>query len=209
MKVNPTVGFQYEEISFDVRKKGKKEEELATAGFWDIGGNEACMAVMQAVTYTLILLPVAGFIFYLAHVRHDTNTEKIAKRRRDELHRTNAGISTTNLVDVVTPKTTTEHWIPLAERDISGVTVLPKGSQKAASEWDPQSIPVPTYVTAPKAVASRRIVDLTEPGKWSEEQERLEREALAAAAPSRDEIFDQQLAEEAVSRLRDNRASNQ
>jgi hypothetical protein len=164
---------------------------------------------MQAVTYTLILLPVAGFIFYLAQVRHETNTEKINKRRRDELLRTNAGISPTNLVDVVTPRTTTEHWIPLSEREISGVTVLPKGSQKAASEWDPQSIPVPTYVNAAKAVPSRRVIDLTEPGKWSEEQERLEREALAAAAPSRDEIFDQQLAEEAVSRLRDNRASNQ
>jgi len=155
-------------------------------------------AVMQAVTYTLILLPIAGFIFYLAHVRHDTNTEKIAKRRRDELHRTNAGISPTNLAEVVTPKLTTEHWIPLSEREISGVTVLPKGSQKAAGEWDPQNIPVPTYVNAAKAVPSRRVIDLTEPGKWSEEQERLEREALAAAAPSRDEIFD-----------RENRASNQ
>ena len=165
-------------------------------------------AVMQAVTYTLILLPIAGFIFYLAHVRHDTNTEKIAKRRRDELHRTNAGISPTNLAEVVTPKLTTEHWIPLSEREISGVTVLPKGSQKAAGEWDPQNIPVPTYVNAAKAVPSRRVIDLTEPGKWSEEQERLEREALAAAAPSRDEIFDQQLADEAVERVRANRAVN-
>lgn len=166
-------------------------------------------ALMQAVTYTLILLPVAGFIFYLARVRHDTNTEKIAKRRRDELHRTSAGISTTNLVDVVAPRETTEHWIPLSEREISGVTVLPKGSQKAASEWDPQSIPLPTYVHAAKAVPSHRVIDLTEPGRWSEEQERLEREALAAAAPSKDEIFDQQLAEEAVTRLRENRASNE
>ena len=166
-------------------------------------------AVMQAVTYTLILLPIAGFIFYLAHVRHDTNAEKIAKRRRDELHRTSEGVSPTNLAEVVTPRTTTEHWIPLAEREISGVTILPKGSQKAASEWDPQSIPVPTYVHAAKAVPSRRVIDLTEPGKWSEEQERLEREALAAAAPSRDEIFDQQLAEEAVTRLRENRAANE
>ena len=86
---------------------------------------------------------------------------------------------------------------------------MPKGSQKAASEWDPQGVPVPTYVHAAKAVPSRRIIDLTEPGKWSDEQERLEREALAAAAPSRDEIFDQQLAEEAVTRLNENRAANQ
>jgi Ca2+/Na+ antiporter len=166
-------------------------------------------AIMQTVTWTLLLLPVAGFIFYLAHVRHETNSEKIAKRRRDELLRTNAGISTTNLAEVITPHTVNEHWIPLAEREITGVTILPKGSQQAASEWDPQSIPVPTYVNAAKAVPSKRVIDLTEPGKWSEEQERLEREALAAAAPSRDQIFDQQLAEEAVTRLRENRAAGE
>jgi Ca2+/Na+ antiporter len=166
-------------------------------------------AIMQTVTWTLLLLPVAGFIFYLAHVRHETNTEKIAKRRRDELLRTNAGISSTNLAEVITPHTVNEHWIPLAEREITGVTILPKGSQQAASEWDPQSITVPTYVNAAKAVPSKRVIDLTEPGKWSEEQERLEREALAAAAPSRDQIFDQQLAEEAVTRLRENRAAGE
>jgi len=166
-------------------------------------------AIMQTVTWTLLLLPVAGFIFYLAHVRHETNTEKIAKRRRDELLRTNAGISSTNLAEVITPHTVNEHWIPLAEREITGVTILPKGSQQAANEWDPQSIPVPTYVNAAKAVPSKRVIDLTEPGKWSEEQERLEREALAAAAPSRDQIFDQQLAEEAVTRLRKNRAAGE
>jgi Ca2+/Na+ antiporter len=166
-------------------------------------------AIMQTVTWTLLLLPVAGFIFYLAHVRHESNTEKIAKRRRDELLRTNAGISTTNLAEVITPHTVNEHWIPLSEREITGVTILPKGSQQAASEWDPQSVPLPTYVHAAKAVPSKRIIDLTEPGKWSEEQERLEREALAAAAPSRDQIFDQQLAEEAVNRLRENRAAGE
>lgn len=166
-------------------------------------------AIMQTVTWTLLLLPVAGFIFYLAHVRHETNSEKIAKRRRDELLRTNAGISSTNLAEVITPHTVNEYWIPLAEREITGVTILPKGSQQAATEWDPQSIPVPTYVHAAKAVPSKRIIDLTEPGKWSEEQERLEREALAAAAPSRDQIFDQQLAEEAVTRLRENRAAGE
>ena len=166
-------------------------------------------AIMQTVTLTLLLLPVAGFIFYLAHVRHEANAEKIAKRRRDELHRTNVGVSTTNFAEVVTPHSVTEHWIPLSEREITGVTILPKGSQQAASEWDPQSIPVPTYVNAAKAVPSKRVIDLTEPGKWSEEQERLEREALAAAAPSRDQIFDQQLAEEAVSRLRENRAAGE
>ena len=44
---------------------------------------------------------------------------------------------------------------------------------------------------------------------WTEEQERIERETLAAAAPSTDEIFDQQLAEEAAANKRNNRAANQ
>jgi hypothetical protein len=62
----------------------------------------------------------------------------------------------------------------------------------------PSSVPTPTYVNAPKAVTPRRVIDLTTPGTWSEEQQRLEREALAAAAPSADEVFDQQLAEESA-----------
>ena len=37
----------------------------------------------------------------------------------------------------------------------------------------------------------------------------MEREALAAASPSTDEIFDQQLAEEAEHNKRNNRAANQ
>ena len=86
---------------------------------------------------------------------------------------------------------------------------MPKGSAAARGEWQPNSVPVPTYVNAPKAIVSKRVIDLTTPGQWSEEQERLEREALAAAAPSRDEIFDQQLADEAVARLKENRAANE
>ena len=68
---------------------------------------------------------------------------------------------------------------------------------------------MPTYVTAPKAVTPKRVIDLTVPGAWSAEQERLASAALSAVAPARDEVFDQLLAEEAVERLRQNRASNE
>lgn len=167
---------------------------------------------MNTVASTVILIPITGLLLYVAHVRRQVNSEKIQRRRVDNLHRTTEGVSHTNLSDVLASNThpvVTEHWIPLAERELTGVTILPKGSAAARSEWQPNSIPVPTYVNAPKAVQAKRIIDLTEPGRWSEEQERLEREALAAAAPSRDEIFDQQLADEAVQRLRNNRAANQ
>ena len=171
-------------------------------------------AIMQTFAAIAIAIPVTALLIYVAHVRRQTNSERIQRRRVDQLHRTTEGVSHTNLSDVLVSHkgevhTSREHWVPFAERELSGVTLLPKGTAQSRSEWQPNEIPVPTYVNAPKAVASKRVIDLTEPGKWSEEQERLEREALAAAAPSRDEIFDQQLADEAVQRLRDNRAANQ
>ena len=85
---------------------------------------------------------------------------------------------------------------------------MPKGTAAARAEWQPNEVPLPTYINAAKAIQPKRVIDLTEPGKWSDEQEALERAALAAAAPSRDEIFDQQLADEAVERVRANRAVN-
>jgi hypothetical protein len=118
-------------------------------------------------------------------------------------------VSATNLAEVVQPKANTEHWIPLSERELKGVVIVPRGSATYQNVWEPTEVPVPTYVNAPKAVQSKRVIDLTTPGQWSEEQELLERQALAAASPSRDEIFDQQLADEAVERLNQSRAANE
>ena len=86
---------------------------------------------------------------------------------------------------------------------------MPKGTAEERRTWQPDSVPAPTYLSAPKAVTSKRIIDLTEPGKWSDEQENLAIAALNAVAPSKDEIFDQILAEEAVDRLRENKAANE
>jgi len=172
-------------------------------------------AIMQTFTYIAIAIPVTGLLLYIAHVRRQENSERITRRRMDQLHRATEGVSHTNLADVLSHnshsevKVNQDHWIPLSERELTGVTLLPKGTAQSRAEWQPNEIPVPTYVNAPKAVQSKRVLDLTEPGRWTEEQERLEREALAAAAPSRDEVFDQQLADEAVQKLREMRAANE
>jgi hypothetical protein len=165
-------------------------------------------AFMQTLAITATLIPISGLVFYIAIVRRQENAAAIQHRRMEQIHRRTEGVSHTNLSDVITPKTSTEHWVPFADRELSGVTLLPKGTAAARAEWKPNEVPLPTYVNAAKAIQPKRTIDLTEPGRWSDEQERLEREALAAAAPSRDEIFDQQLAEEAVERLRINRAVN-
>jgi hypothetical protein len=165
--------------------------------------------LMSTLAAASILLPITGLIIYIASVRRQANADAIQHRRMDQIHRRTEGVSHTNLQDVIAPKASTEHWIPFAERELTGVTVLPKGTAAARAEWQPNEVPLPTYVTAAKAIQPKRVIDLTEPGKWSDEQEALERAALEAAAPSRDEIFDQQLADEAVERLRINRAANQ
>ncbi|MEJ6617716.1 MAG: hypothetical protein QNL07_00405 [Candidatus Planktophila sp.] len=166
-------------------------------------------ASMQNLAISFVGIPVLGFLLYLAYVRHQSNTERAQRRRVTQINRSNDGVSNTNLANVISPKSNTEHWIPLSERELTGVTILPKGTAAARGEWQPNSVPVPTYINAPKAITPKRLIDLTTPGEWSDEQERLEREALAAAAPSRNEIFDQQLADEAVERLRENRAANE
>ena len=159
--------------------------------------------IMNSMPYLYVLLPATGILLYIAHVRRQTIADSLHRRRVEQLHRRSSGVSSANLAEVVTPKNTNEHWIPLSERELTGVVLLPKGSAENRNVWQPTAIPTPTYLSAPKAFTPKRVLDLTTPGAWTEEQERLAREALAAAAPSRDEIFDQQLAEEAVARLRE------
>lgn len=166
-------------------------------------------AAAGSIPFLYAVLPLSGFAIYVGHVRRQGVAASIYRRRLSHLQRSSAGVSSTNLAKVIAPKVSREHWIPLAEREMSSVVLLPKGTAAARNEWQPNSVPVPTYVNAPKAVVSRRIIDLTIPGAWSEEQEILTQEALSAAAPSRDQVFDQQLAEEAVERATRSRAANE
>ena len=165
--------------------------------------------IFYSAPFAYSLLPMTGFAIYIGRVRRQGSAQRLQRRRVTQLQRTSAGVSSTNLAQVLAPKSTGEHWIPIQERQLTGVVLLPKGSTKERNSWQPNHVPLPTYVTAPKAVVPQRTIDLTVPGVWSDEQERLARAALEMAAPSRDEIFDQQLAEEAIERVRHNRAANE
>jgi len=165
--------------------------------------------VMKTMPFIYALVPASAMLIYIANVRRHAIADQLHKRRVNQIHRRSSGVSATNLAEVIHPKPSIEHWIPLSERELKGVVILPKGSAAVRNAWEPTEVPVPTYVNASKAVTAKRVIDLTTPGQWSEEQERLEREALAAASPSRDQIFDQQLADEAVERLDQARAANE
>ena len=166
-------------------------------------------ALFNSISIIYSTIPLVGFAGYVVHVRRQSVADRLQRRRVSQLHRSTAGVSTTNLSQVFTPKESREHWVPLSDRELTGIVILPKGTAEHRNSWQPNSVPLPTYVGAPKAVVPKRVIDLTIPGAWSDEQERLASEALSAVAPTRDEVFDQQLADEAVERLLQNRAVNE
>jgi len=175
------------------------------------------------ISAPILLVPVSAIAIYTVQVRRQLATTQALARRVAALEKiTSARVITEPIERTILPKyepevlfnESQEHWIPLSERqDTAGVVIIPKGEVSKGSTWQPVNIPVPTYVYAPKAVSGKRVIDLTVPGAWLEqqrEQERIaqfEREQAALAVPSRDELFDQEL--EAQAARRRDRAVNE
>jgi hypothetical protein len=156
--------------------------------------------------YLAILIPTTALAIDIAHVRRQILNAQLKKRRLAAL----AIITTAEIkldpavrIDLSLPDAkpetklnskraeADEQWIPLLDRvESSSITIIPK-EDKA---WSPISVPRPTYTTAPKAVRSKRVIDLTIPGQWTAEQERQ----VALELPTRDELFDQEVAEQAA-----------
>ena len=123
---------------------------------------------MNTMPFLYALVPATGILIYVANVRRQSVAERIQHRRIQQLHRRTSGVSATNLVGVVTPKPSQEHWVPLSERELKGVVILPQGTASMRNAWQPAEVPLPTYVSAPKAIVPKRVIDLTTPGAWSE-----------------------------------------
>jgi hypothetical protein len=144
------------------------------------------------------LLPLSASFIYVIHVRRQVVASQIKTRRVKAFEKITAAEIITEPIEKITFSSridfaveNKEHWIPLAERsDTAGVVVIPR----EGNGWQPTKVPQPTYVTAPKAVPAKRIIDLTVPGAWSAEQ----KAQAESVIPTRDELFDQVLAEEAA-----------
>ncbi len=119
-------------------------------------------------------LPVSLVLIYVIHVRRQKVVEEVATRRRLAAARATNGVRA-NFSDVLyrAHESATEHWIPL--RPSTTVTVIPN------TTWQPLDVPLPTYVTAPKAT--------------SRPMKEVSTKVEVAVGP--DEIFDQVAVEEA------------
>ena len=162
------------------------------------------LSLVGLLSPIVMLLPVSGISLYIAHVRRQMQAMRSAIRQQRIISQHNQKPTSTNYAELLSRSKVVreknevlEHWIPLSERiekveqELSGITLLPKGSASAHHEWTPQEVPTPTYVSAPKAVTAKRIIDLTIPGAWSEEQAKLNSE-VSEVSPHRDQVFDQE-----------------
>ena len=133
---------------------------------------------------TTTLIPITALLIYVVNVRKQVVASQLKARRLKALEKiTNSKIPTTVIPDPITEKSSKEHWIPFSERpEITGVIVVPKERKG----WQPTTVPKPVYTTTPKAIPSRRTIDLTTPGQWSAEQERVK-----ALSGRDDDLFDQ------------------
>ena len=147
-------------------------------------------ALFGLLAWSTTFVPLTGFLIYLVHVRKQVIASQAKIRRIKAMEK----IANAKLPNQLFSETreeiriNNEHWIPFAERtEITGVIVIPKDR----TGWQPTQLPKPTYATAPKAIPTKRIIDLTSPGEWSAQQEQA-----AAILNSRDQVFDQVIAEQ-------------
>ena len=157
----------------------------------------ASLGVVAAgvITWAILFIPLSGLAIYCVNVRRQVLAAQLRARRLKAFKQ----IATAELAAEPAARISlarerrisNEKWIPLAERlDSAGVVVIPREHRS----WEPVQVPKPTYASAPKAITPNRIIDLTTPGAWLEEQEKVQNALL----PSREEIFDQELAEQAA-----------
>ncbi len=146
-------------------------------------------AILGFLAFTTTLIPLTGLLIYFVNVRKQVVASQLRARRLAALEKiTNTKIPTEIVSTNTNEAATTEHWIPFSERiEITGVIVVPKERKG----WQPTTLPKPVYTSAPKAIPSKRIIDLTTPGEWSAQQERIK-----ALSGRDDDLFDQaQIAE--------------
>lgn len=157
------------------------------------------------------VLPALLLLGFLVHLRRETKAQAALDRRRraqavtaESRRRRASAVPAAVAVEVehILPpvRETVPAAVAVADADVTAADVELAADELYDAEqdraWDPVPVPLPTYVTAPKAPRSVRVIDLTKPGLWTsghlspDEAERIVAEALAddsAAAAVRHE----------------------
>ena len=187
-------------VNPEEKLKTLRKRRLILASFSFVLAMTTVGILLNYIPAVGVLIPVTALAIYIINVRRQVVAAHIKKRRLEALASITAveiKVDPTVRIDLSerprrVSESILEQWVPLRERDLhSSITIIRDESERS---WSPVAVPLPIYVTAPKAITPKRTIDLTTPGKWSAEQERQS----ALEIPSQDELFDQELAEQAA-----------
>jgi hypothetical protein len=104
-------------------------------------------------------IPATALVGYLILLRRSTRRMALARRR--ELAR-----RAVRAVATPPPRRVPDRQAVLSP--IRQETATPRRTGPAVNEsWEPRALPLPTYVTAPKARRSIRTINLSTPGAWT------------------------------------------
>lgn len=148
-----------------------------------------------------VFIPLSAIAIYQVSVRRQILAAQVKARRLKAFEQiTSARITvdpTARISLARESNSENENWIPLAERLNSACVVVIPQERKS---WQPIQVPKPTYSTAPKAITSKRVIDLTVPGAWITEANKSDSPANLhnSLFANRDDIFDQELSEQAA-----------
>lgn len=142
------------------------------------------LAVADLLPYKSLLLPISLLVIFVVHVRRQKVQEDVKKRRRMAAMRGKGATYNFSEITYRSPEGEVSKWIPIDHSRT--VTIIPNDS------WQPSDLPLPTYVTAPKAPA-RPLVN--KDGALFDQEVSVEIEIEQV-----DEVFDQE---------REKRASNE
>lgn len=179
------------EVKIEEKNKIFLRRRLIFSSLFSIYFLSNIFAVLGLLAFSTTMIPLTAVLIYTINVRKQVVASQLRARRLAALEKiTNTKIPSIDITEIKKESVSTEHWVPFSERpEITGVIVVPKDRKG----WQPTKVPKPVYTTAPKAIPSKRIIDLTSTGQWSAEQERVR-----ALSGRDDDLFDQSLIPEII-----------
>lgn len=147
-------------------------------------------SIADAVPFKSLLLPLSLLLIFVVHVRRQKVQDDVTRRRRMAAMKGKG--SGYNFAEITyrAPEGESSQWIPIDHS--TTVTIIRNDS------WQPSDMPLPTYVTAPKAPA--RPVNTR--SALSTDEQSYE-SAVEQDSANLDVVFDQEIVEQ------ERRASNE
>lgn len=100
-------------------------------------------AIANVIPFKTLLLPFSLLVIYVVHVRRQKVQDDVKRRRRIAAMKNRGSSFNFSEITYRSPEGEISQWIPIDHSRT--VTVIPNDS------WQPSELPLPTYVTAPKA----------------------------------------------------------